>query len=102
MESELHKEVGIIYSKDIAEISYGPILEHITITTFDLSSILDASGSYVMFYLNRGMLIISDEKRKSLLPENVEVSGETVFHYFSVNKVKELLKLGNESETIIE
>jgi hypothetical protein len=102
METEPINVVGKIYSRDAAESTYGSVIAELKINSSVLASLAASSGAYIMFHMNDGKLIISDQDKKPLHPPSEEFPEETVFHYFSTSKVNELLKSGNDPSTSIE
>jgi hypothetical protein len=100
------KVIGKLYTKVDANQIYGKVNTSVTVNTSTILQAMDKSPDYLMFNIINGHLIILNGQRTVLYSTNLSitsVSKSTVFHKFSVSKIKELISTGgNNAITTVE
>lgn len=97
------QDIGTIYSKAEANQKFGIVIQSFSMKDTTISSLIAEAGNYIMFDVKNNQVIILGQKRAPLYPtKKTAVSTDEIFKVYSVNKVKELIKLGNNNTTIIE
>ncbi len=94
--------VGKLYTKADADQIYGPVLQSVTISTSDLSSLTAKTPNYIMFNIINGQLYILNSSRVVLSGPVTAVSSSQVFRYFSTSIVNQCLQQGQASTTTVE
>ena len=98
--------IGKLYTKAAADQTYGKVNSSVTVNTLTITQVIERSPDYLMFNIINGNLIILNGKRAVLYSSDFStnsVSKNTVFHAFSVSKVKELIQMGgNNPFTTVE
>ena len=88
------QEIGKLFSKHEADILFGKVLNSVEIDKAKLAGLTDINSDAFMFKISAGELLILDENRKTLYPDDRTVSEKEIFYYFSKSKVKEFLSAG--------
>ena len=100
------KVIGKLFTKADANQIYGKVNTSVTVNTSTILQAMEKSPDYLMFNIINGKLIILNSKRAVLYSSDFStrsVSSNTVFHKFSVSKIKELISTGgNNAFTTIE
>jgi hypothetical protein len=97
------QEIGVIFSKSVADQKYGEVLNSVEVNTSTLETLLEKSVNYIMFNIKGNNLYILGDGRKSIYPSDLmNVSPDEVFKMASISKVKELLNSGKSSQTFVE
>ena len=95
-------DIGVIYSNEEADQSFGAVLSSVEISSSQLTSLFSQSGNYLMFKIISDKLYILGDNRSVLYPQNESVDSNEEFAVYSKSKVIELLETGGENTTIIE
>ncbi|MCX6149226.1 MAG: hypothetical protein NTX22_01735 [Ignavibacteriales bacterium] len=93
---------GKIYSGNEADKIYGPVLNSVAINTIELQSYMSRTNKYLLFNIIDNKLILLDNKRISIYPENKTISNDVIFKVVSLSVLEELLNKGNSTTTYIE
>ena len=94
------KVIGKLYTKADANQIYGKVNTSVTVNTSTILQTMEKSPDYLMFNIINGHLIILSGKRAVLYSTDLSitsVSKSTVFHVFSVSKIKELISVGGNN-----
>lgn len=100
--SNFAQTIGQIFGKSEANTLFGSVLESVTMSQSQLSSILSQTQNYVMFKVSNGTVTILGDGRAVLYPTGTSVGPTEVFNVVSKSKVIELLNLGTGSQLFIE
>jgi hypothetical protein len=100
--SNFAQTIGQIFGKSEANTLFGSVLESVTMSQSQLSSILSQTQNYVMFKVSNGTVTILGDNRAVLYSSGTTVSSTEVFNIASKSKVIELLNLGTGSQIFIE
>jgi hypothetical protein len=93
---------GIIYSKQEADIIYGPVLKCNEIQSILLQKYFSSSDGHLMFRLQDNTLIILNSSREQLYPGEYPVSPSDVFRVFDVELINQIITDGNSPVTNVE
>jgi len=85
------KTIGKIFSKAEADSLFGKVIESVSISYCDLSSLLSKTEKCVMFQINSGELTILGDGRNVLYPTGKSVNADEVFALFSKSIAVELI-----------
>jgi hypothetical protein len=94
--------VGKIYDKDEADQLYGSVSTALSISKSQLESVLEETNTYIMFRISGDQIVILDDTRYLLHPDQFEVLSTDVFYKFSKSKAEELLDSGSGSVVYVE
>ena len=94
------KVIGKLYTKADANQIYGKVNTSVTVNTSTILQTMEKSPDYLMFNIINGHLVILNGQRAVLYSTDLSiasVSKSTVFHKFSVSKIKELISTGGNN-----
>jgi hypothetical protein len=94
--------IGKIYSLDDASENFGDVLNSISISSSDMITFANNTTGKLMFKIINDLLIVLDNTRKVIRPENYEVDSNEVFTVFTCDIILELLQMGGDELTIVE
>lgn len=94
--------IGQIFGKEEANTLFGSVLESVTMSQSQLSSIISQTQNYVMFKVSNGNVTILGDGRTVLYPTGATVSSSEVFYLFSKSKLIELFNLSSGTQIYIE
>ena len=94
--------VGTVYTSFEADSLYGEVIESYQIKSVELEKMVNMCKNYIMFKLENGQIHILDDSRNILMSNLNSIEDSVVFHYYSVQKVKELLFRGGSLITTFE
>jgi hypothetical protein len=94
---------GKLFTKEEADKEFGPVLASKEVKTSVLNDLLAKSEDVLMFKMVSDAPVILGNGRIPLYPDvAAKISGEEVFHMFSISVIKELIASGGKDITIIE
>ena len=96
------QDIGILYTKNEADIKYGSVLESVELTKSQMESLLRKTSDCMMFRIVKGELIILGDNRNLLTSSGSFVKESDVYYMFSKSKVIELMKMGGERSLFVE
>jgi hypothetical protein len=85
------QQIGKIYAPEEANKLFGNVIYYVNINSNTLSELLNKTDKSIMFGLIDRQLIILDNHRNIIFPENTEFKETDVFTVYSTNVVMELL-----------
>ena len=94
--------IGRLFGKEEANTLFGSVLESVTMSQSQLSSIISQTQNYVMFKVSNGTITILGDGRAVLYPSGATVSSSEVFYLFSKSKLIELFNLSSGTQIYIE
>ncbi|MDT3696147.1 MAG: hypothetical protein ROY99_07110 [Ignavibacterium sp.] len=93
-------KIGKFYTTDEANELFGNVIYSVEMDSNHLINLLDKTNTTIMFGLINRQLIILDDNRKLIFPEQADYSDSDVFTVYGTKKVRELLtdsKLNKQS-----
>ncbi len=93
---------GEMFTKEVANQRFGKVQKSVELPTSTLQSLLEQTDSNIMFRVVDGGVIILDNNRNVIYPEDITISQDDVFSMFSVSVVNDLLSQGDYPNVNIE
>ena len=86
---------GKLFKGSVANQKYGPVLDSVVMPLKNFQTLLNETDKYIMFKIVNNSVIILNQDRKVLYPENATVKPEEVFSMYSKSVVEDLISVGD-------
>ena len=102
------KEFGKVFTSEEADKLFGTVLFSASVQIQDINALLGKTDKTIMFGIINKTVIILDNNRRLIYPEEADYKDSDVFTVYSVSLVKELIsefrqkKMGPEDEVNVE
>lgn len=96
------QQIGKIYTNTEAYQLFGAVIYSGEVSREIVTELLSKTENSIMFGIVNKVIIILDNNRKLLYPENAEYKDTDVFTAYNVSAVKELLSKSNAQNIAIE